>query len=254
MSTGRDIITIVLVAIGLACDGDTETAKKEDPQSKGAIAKPAAKAEVVKTDLEKPEPPAPEKPQLPTPPPEPEITVCGGQQQQAITSMKALTACVTEAVEASGVPDASATMAKLAADTHACTDKGCSEKLAEAMTSYGTEMAGKRETQAGKGSCEKQVEAVQDANAKVLECTAAAMGGNEIDAAIARMSTYADEMCACKDKACADAVMAAMIKYGETMQKQQEGKPERKVSDAQKLSMEGPMKRITECMTKTMAG
>lgn len=247
------MIAFSIAAIGLACDGDTSAAKNETPSSKAVVMKPAAKAEVAQTDLEQPAPAEPVKPQPPEPTPEPEITVCGGQQQQATTTMKALTACVTEAVEASGVPDASATMAKLAGDTHACTDKGCSEKLTAAMTSYGTEMAGKREKQAGKGSCETQADAANDASEKLHECTTAAMGGNDVDEAIAKMSTFADEMCRCKDKACANAVTATMVAFGEEMQKKHEGQPEPAVSDTQKRTMEDSMKRLTECMTKTMA-
>jgi hypothetical protein len=233
----RRIIIFSLLAV--ACDGDAKATKSD----------PAPIAEKTATKVADPEKPTP--PELPPPP---AITVCDGQQEKSITSMKALTACVTAAADASGVADASATLAKLAADTHACTDKGCSEKLTQAMTSYATELASKREKEAGKGACESEADELQHANAKLLECTQAAMGGNDVDEAITKMTGFADEMCACKDKLCADIVMASMTKYGETMARKYEGKPQPDISDAQKQRMEDPMKRLTECSVKAMGG
>lgn len=252
MPTALRSILSSLAVFSLACDGDTKPAPREDPAAKAASTAPPTKVEVAKA--EQPARP-PEQPASPVPPPEPKGTVCGGQQQQAIATNQALTDCVTKAVESSGIPDAGTTMAKLAADTHACTDKACSEKLTAAMTSYGSELAGKREKHAaGDASCEPQAHAANDANEKLHACTTAAMGGNDVDEAIAKMAAFADEMCACKVKACAEPVTANMIAYGEAMAKKHEGRPEPAVSDTQKRTMEDSMKRLTECMTRAMSG
>ncbi len=77
---------------------------------------------------------------------------------------------------------------------------------------------------------------------------------SDVDEAVGKMKKFADDMCACKDKACAEKVTAEMVKYGEEMAKKHEGKAEPAVNDAQKKEMEEAMKKLTECTTKAMGG
>jgi hypothetical protein len=75
---------------------------------------------------------------------------------------------------------------------------------------------------------------------------------SDVDEAVGKMKKFADDMCACKDKACAEKVSAEMAKYGEEMSKKHEGKEEPKISDAQKKEMEDSTKKLMECTTKAM--
>lgn len=77
---------------------------------------------------------------------------------------------------------------------------------------------------------------------------------SDVDEAVGKMKKFSEDMCACKDKACAEKVTADMVKYGEEMAKKHEGKAEPAVSDAQKKEMEEAMKKLTECTTKAMGG
>jgi hypothetical protein len=244
MSARASSIVILLGSIALACDTSATTKESAKSEPTTDAAKPTAMKAEAKAEA------APEKVE----PPQPDGTVCAGQEQLAATTMKALTACVTKAVDASGVADASTTMAKLAADTLACTDKGCNEKMTAAVTSYGQELADKRKEKSATAECETAAKAAIDASSKLHECTTAAMGGNDVDAAIAMMGTFSDEMCACKDKTCAEAVTGRMVEYGEAMMRKHEGQPEPAVSDAQKQRMEESMKKLTACTTTAMVG
>ena len=68
-------------------------------------------------------------------------------------------------------------------------------------------------------------------------------GANE---AMAKMSSVADEMCACKDKACADKVQDNYVKWGQEQAKKASGNTE-----AAKMTEEDT-KKYTDCMTKLM--
>ncbi len=75
---------------------------------------------------------------------------------------------------------------------------------------------------------------------------------SDVDDAVAKMKKFADDMCACKDKACAEKVTAEMVKYGEEMSKKQGGKAEPAMSEAQTKELAESSKKMGECMTKAM--
>jgi hypothetical protein len=65
---------------------------------------------------------------------------------------------------------------------------------------------------------------------------------------IAKMQEFTDKMCACKDKACVEAVGKEMEEWGKTQDKGAEGN----LSDDQKKKAEEIAKKMGECMTKHM--
>jgi hypothetical protein len=68
------------------------------------------------------------------------------------------------------------------------------------------------------------------------------------DDAAAKMEGFKTEMCACKDKACADAVQKKVTDWSNAQPKPKEG--EKPKADPK---MEATMKAYTECMMKHMA-
>lgn len=104
--------------------------------------------------------------------------------------------------------------------------------------------------------CASERDAVVTAHEKYIACIDGQPGsaGGDIDAAIKKMDVFADDMCRCRDKACAEKVTAAMVEYSELMQKKYEGKAQPRENDAQKTRLESSMKRLTECTTKAMGG
>jgi hypothetical protein len=102
-------------------------------------------------------------------------------------------------------------------------------------------------------TCEDERETLVAANEKFIGCIdAQSGGGGDVAGAVRKMKTLTDDMCACKDKACAEKVTADMVKYGEEMAKKQAGKAEPKVSEAQKKEMDETMTRLSDCLTKAM--
>lgn len=76
----------------------------------------------------------------------------------------------------------------------------------------------------------------------------------DIKAALTKVKTLADDMCACKDKACADKVTTELTSWGEAMAKKYVGKQEPEPNEAQKKELEAHATRLGECMMKVMAG
>jgi hypothetical protein len=79
-------------------------------------------------------------------------------------------------------------------------------------------------------------------------------GGGDAGEAVAKMTEFKDEMCKCKDKACADKVQESMTKWSTEMAAKAGDKKEPAKAD------EATMKKMTEvgqqygeCMTKAMS-
>ncbi|HEU4730573.1 MAG TPA: hypothetical protein VFT22_21900 [Kofleriaceae bacterium] len=75
-------------------------------------------------------------------------------------------------------------------------------------------------------------------------------GGGAGDA-IAKMTTFKDDMCKCTDKACAEKVTEAMTKWGQDMAKEG-GDKAAKVSEDDTKKMAALTEEMTKCMTKAM--
>ena len=71
--------------------------------------------------------------------------------------------------------------------------------------------------------------------------------GGKGDAAIGDMKKIKDEMCACKDKACAEKVTEKMMKMGEKHK-------DTKATEAQMKAMATITEELTKCMSKAMTG
>ncbi len=78
-------------------------------------------------------------------------------------------------------------------------------------------------------------------------------GGNTIDqqAILKEMEGFTTKMCACKDKACADKVVADMTAWGTDLAKRGPAMSEKPDPDIAKKSAD-TMTRFTDCMTKVM--
>ncbi|HET7503543.1 MAG TPA: hypothetical protein VFK02_21120 [Kofleriaceae bacterium] len=75
-------------------------------------------------------------------------------------------------------------------------------------------------------------------------------GGGAGDA-VAKMTTFKDDMCKCADKACAEKVTEAMTKWGQDMAKEG-GDKAAKVSEEDTKKMTALTEEMTKCMTKAM--
>jgi hypothetical protein len=71
--------------------------------------------------------------------------------------------------------------------------------------------------------------------------------------AIAKMQELTDEMCACTDRACADAVTAKMTQWSSEMA-QAHGEDELKPSDEDVKEMTAVAERLGKCMMTAMSG
>jgi hypothetical protein len=69
--------------------------------------------------------------------------------------------------------------------------------------------------------------------------------------AVAKMGQFADAMCKCKDRACADKVQEELMRWATEMARTADGKDEAPDPDLAKQASE-IMTRYTECMTKIM--
>lgn len=76
--------------------------------------------------------------------------------------------------------------------------------------------------------------------------------GGDIGEAAAKVTEFKDNMCKCKDKACADKVQEDYNKWGQEMAKKMEGKKAEdvKVDEATTKKMTDAMTAYAECMTK----
>lgn len=154
-----------------------------------------------------------------------EALVCGLFQTAVNESMIALTACVSKASAARADAEKSGTAPSDPSEV---------------------------DTQ----PCDAPRKSVTEANEKYLACIDGQPGalGGVIDAAIRKMVSFSDDMCTCKDKACAERVTAEMVKYSELMSHKLSGSPELEPNGQQKKDLETAMRRLTECTTTAMGG
>ncbi|HEU0034294.1 MAG TPA: hypothetical protein VFQ53_26910 [Kofleriaceae bacterium] len=73
--------------------------------------------------------------------------------------------------------------------------------------------------------------------------------GGAAGEAVAKMESFKKDMCECKDKACADKVNEAYMKWGSEMAKTTAGKDEKPDPDLVKKTTD-IMAQYSECMTK----
>lgn len=78
-------------------------------------------------------------------------------------------------------------------------------------------------------------------------------GGGDAGEAVAKMTEFKDQMCACKDKACADKVQESMTKWSTEMAAKQGDKKEAKTDEATMKKMTEVGQQYGECMTKAMS-
>ena len=69
--------------------------------------------------------------------------------------------------------------------------------------------------------------------------------GGKADEAIGELKKIKDEMCACKDKACAEKVTEKMMKMGEKHK-------DTKATESQMKAASGITEELTKCMSKAM--
>lgn len=77
-------------------------------------------------------------------------------------------------------------------------------------------------------------------------------GGGDAGEAVAKMTEFKDEMCKCKDKACADKVQESMTKWSTEMAGKQGDKKD-KPDEATMKKMTEVGQAYGECMTKAMS-
>src|SRR5665647_769315 len=77
-------------------------------------------------------------------------------------------------------------------------------------------------------------------------------GGGDAGEAMAKMSEFADDMCKCKDKACADKVQEGMTKWSTDMAAKGGAKKDEKPDEASMKKMTEIGQKYAECMTKAM--
>lgn len=75
----------------------------------------------------------------------------------------------------------------------------------------------------------------------------------EIEAAIEAMGSFAEAMCACPDRACADDVQQGMTAWAEEMAKRDRGGADLKPDEAEMQQMSAHAMRYAECLTKAMS-
>lgn len=78
-------------------------------------------------------------------------------------------------------------------------------------------------------------------------------GGGDAGEAVAKMTEFKDQMCACKDKACADKVQEGMTKWSTEMAAKAGDKKDQKADEATMKKMTEVGQAYGECMTKAMS-
>lgn len=78
-------------------------------------------------------------------------------------------------------------------------------------------------------------------------------GGGDAGEAVAKMTELKDEMCKCKDKACADKVQESMTKWSTDMAAKAGDKKDQKADEATMKKMTEVGQAYGECMTKAMS-
>ncbi|MBA3457418.1 MAG: hypothetical protein H0T42_30335 [Deltaproteobacteria bacterium] len=77
-------------------------------------------------------------------------------------------------------------------------------------------------------------------------------GGGDAGEAVAKMENFTKDMCACKDKACADKVQEGMTKWSTDMAAKGGEKKDEKPDEATMKKMTEVGQKYAECMTKAM--
>lgn len=72
----------------------------------------------------------------------------------------------------------------------------------------------------------------------------------DAEEAVQQMGTFAEAMCACRDKACAERLSEAMTAYANTLEKKYEGRPQPVISADQQARMQASVQRLTECVSQ----
>lgn len=78
-------------------------------------------------------------------------------------------------------------------------------------------------------------------------------GGGDAGEAVAKMEEFKNEMCKCKDKACADKVQESMTKWSTDMAAKAGDKKDQKADEATMKKMTEVGQAYGECMTKAMS-
>ncbi len=78
-------------------------------------------------------------------------------------------------------------------------------------------------------------------------------GGGDAGEAVAKMTEFKDEMCKCKDKACADKVQESMTKWSTEQAAKAGDKKDVKADEATMKKMTEVGQQYGECMTKAMS-
>jgi hypothetical protein len=149
-----------------------------------------------------------------------------------------------------GVPDLklAGVLAKMAEsfrdDMCACTDKDCTEKVEHDYKDVA------RELKEASGDSKDRLASI-DKEYKACRKKAGGKGSGGMDEALDKMGELTDQMCACKDKACADKVLADMTTWGQEMSKDPEVMQNKSDEDTAK-KMSEVTKRLSDCMMKAM--
>jgi hypothetical protein len=69
---------------------------------------------------------------------------------------------------------------------------------------------------------------------------------------IARMGSFRDDMCTCKDKPCAERVTEALTRWGEQMAARPVRDAEHKITEEENRQMAELAEAMTKCMTAAM--
>jgi hypothetical protein len=91
-------------------------------------------------------------------------------------------------------------------------------------------------------------------HAKGLEDCSVKLGGSPLAAALAKMRSFTDEMCQCKDSACAQKVSDEMVRWAQEAAKDPEWRGNMNPDEEDTKQMAAITQHMTECMSKAMAG
>ncbi|HEY1556923.1 MAG TPA: hypothetical protein VGF94_18935, partial [Kofleriaceae bacterium] len=80
------------------------------------------------------------------------------------------------------------------------------------------------------------------------------LGGGPVDDVFAKMSDFKDQMCTCKDSACAQKVSDEMMRWGQDWSKDDDEMRNWKPTSEEASRMADITKAMTDCMTKAMTG
>lgn len=175
---------------------------------------------------------------------------CDPARVEAERAMASLSACIRVTKGSGGT---NAAIVAIAERVDACRDDACVAAAETDLAKLSADAGKGAEAEAHPEACRAEREAVSAGIERFRACTDAALGP-DVDEAVRKMDGFAEAMCDCRDRACAERVTNEMTQYGEVMAKRYEGKPEPKVTADQKRRMEEAVKRLMECTTRAMGG